>query len=209
MITAVSALWGTTAVGFVASSRVPGRAGRSCGNSLRQVTGQNILPYRQRGQVEMWCGHPSHWRVPRSSRSRRITLRLIRGNAADKRRSGEAAYPLVATFLLTGGRLAEVLGLELDDISFDRRTVTFRPNAWRRVKTQTSWRHANVAPPRRHPAPYVDRRIVDRGGRLLFPAFAGNGIEPMLVDSRKLLDQIAKRAGWKAGEIRHRIFRHT
>jgi integrase len=38
------------------------------------------------------------------------------------------AHPLLATFLLTGGRLAEVLGLELEDISFDRRIVTFRPN---------------------------------------------------------------------------------
>lgn len=38
----------------------------------------------------------------------------------------ELATPLVGTFLLTGGRLAEVLGLELDDVSFDRRTVTIR-----------------------------------------------------------------------------------
>jgi hypothetical protein len=29
----------------------------------------------------------------------------------------EIAYPLLATFLLTGGRRAEVLGLELDDVS--------------------------------------------------------------------------------------------
>lgn len=28
-------------------------------------------------------------------------------------------------------------------------------------------------------------------------------------DSRKALDEIAKRAGWKEGEIRTRIFRHT
>ena len=29
------------------------------------------------------------------------------------------AYPLLATFLLTGGRRSEVLGLELDDVSFE------------------------------------------------------------------------------------------
>src|SRR6476620_10589862 len=27
--------------------------------------------------------------------------------------------------------------------------------------------------------------------------------------ARRLLDRIAKRVGWKAGEIRHRLFRHT
>src|SRR2546428_12424860 len=31
----------------------------------------------------------------------------------------------------------------------------------------------------------------------------------MLSDTRKLLDRIGKRVGWKRGEIRHRIFRHT
>ncbi|MEE9246711.1 MAG: hypothetical protein V3U63_10985, partial [Gemmatimonadota bacterium] len=36
-------------------------------------------------------------------------------------------YPLVAAFLLTGGRRSEVLGLEVDDVSFDRKVVTFRP----------------------------------------------------------------------------------
>jgi hypothetical protein len=30
----------------------------------------------------------------------------------------------------------------------------------------------------------------------------------MLSDTRKLLDRIAKRVGWKRGEIRHRMFRH-
>lgn len=42
--------------------------------------------------------------------------------------------------------------------------------------------------------------IVDRGGRLLFPSFA-EGTEAMLVDTRKLLDRVAKRVGWKGGGI--------
>ena len=50
------------------------------------------------------------------------------------------AYPLIATFLLTGGRRAEVLGLEIEDASFDRKTVTFRENQWRRLKTAGSHR---------------------------------------------------------------------
>jgi integrase len=31
----------------------------------------------------------------------------------------------------------------------------------------------------------------------------------MLVDVRKLVDRVAIRAGWKAGEITTRVFRHT
>ncbi len=39
----------------------------------------------------------------------------------------------------------------------------------------------------------------------LFPG-ASDG---MLRETRRLLDRIGRRAGWKAGEIRHRIFRHS
>jgi hypothetical protein len=49
---------------------------------------------------------------------------------------------------------------------------------------------------------------LDRGGQLLFPSFA-TGAEAMLVDVRKLVDRIAVRAGWKAGELTTRVFRHT
>ena len=41
---------------------------------------------------------------------------------------------LLATLLLTGGRLSEVLGLEVEDVSLDRRTIAFRPNQWRRAQ---------------------------------------------------------------------------
>jgi hypothetical protein len=54
--------------------------------------------------------------------------------------AGGFIYPLVATFLLSGGREAEVLGLEIDDISFSRETITFQPNQWRRLKTRGSAR---------------------------------------------------------------------
>src|SRR6266851_5102950 len=56
------------------------------------------------------------------------------------------AYPLIATMLLTGGRLAEVLGLEVDDVSLERKTVTFRPNKWRRLKTKRSHRAVPLWP---------------------------------------------------------------
>jgi integrase len=116
------------------------------------------------------------------------------------------AYPFLATFLLTGGRYREVLGLELDDVSFDLKTVTFWPNDFRRLKTQTSWRVVPLFPQLETILRAWVFGPLEAGGALLFPASGSAG---MLSDTRKLLDRIAKRAGWKAGEIRHRIFRHT
>ena len=44
--------------------------------------------------------------------------------------------------------------------------------------------------------------------QLLFPSYR-TGEETMLTDFRKLLDMVAVRAGWKPGEIRSKMFRHT
>ncbi len=44
--------------------------------------------------------------------------------------------------------------------------------------------------------------------RLLFPSLAADG-EAMLTDVRKMLDRTAPRAGWRKGEIRTKMFRHT
>lgn len=116
------------------------------------------------------------------------------------------AYPLIATFLLTGGRSAEVLGLEVSDVSFDRRTVTFGPNRWRRLKTLTS---ARVVPMWPQLEEILRSYIFERPPRdLLFPTSLKSG-EAMVTDIRKLLDRIAVRAGWKKGEVRTKIFRHT
>ena len=118
------------------------------------------------------------------------------------------AYPLLATFLLTGGRESEVLGLEVDDVSFDRKTVTFRANAWRRLKTASSFRAVPLWPQLEEILrPYV----FGTGrppGRLLFPSYR-TGEESMLTDFRKMLDAVAVRAGWRSGEIRSKMFRHT
>lgn len=117
-------------------------------------------------------------------------------------------YPLVATFLLTGGRKSEVLGLELDDVSFNRGTVTFRPNKWRRLKTHTSHRTIPLWPQlegilRAHVFS-VDRPL----GSLLFPSSQSSS-ERVVTDIRKSLDGIAELAGRQRGEIRTKIFRHT
>jgi integrase len=118
------------------------------------------------------------------------------------------AYPLLATFLLTGGRAREVMGLEVGDVSFDRKTITFRPNQWRRLKTGTSLRSVPLWPQ----LEAILRAYVFDADRppsgLLFPSYR-TGQETMLTDFRKLLDAVAVRAGWKPGEIRSKMFRHT
>jgi integrase len=91
--------------------------------------------------------------------------------AAGAALSAALAYPFLATFLLTGGRYREVLGLELDDVSFDRKTVTFRPNDWRRLKTQTSWRVLPLFPQLEEILrAWVFGPRLEAGGSLLFPA---------------------------------------
>jgi integrase len=89
------------------------------------------------------------------------------------------AYPLIATLLLTGGRPAEVLGLEIDDVNPKRRTVTFRRNQWRRLKTARSARTVQLWPqleeilraylPQRMRMPDMSDGRTD--GKLLFPSF--------------------------------------
>jgi integrase len=116
------------------------------------------------------------------------------------------AYELIATFLLTGGRESEVLGLEVDDVSLDRGVVTFRPNPWRRLKTATSHRSVPLWPQLREA---LERYLAEHPpSRLLFPSYR-TGEEAMVTDFRKLLDAVAVRAGWKPGEIRSKMFRHT
>lgn len=77
--------------------------------------------------------------------------------------SAETAHALVAAFLLTGGRSAEVLGLEVEDVAFDRELIIFRPNTWRRLKTLQSARpvplHPQLAEILRA---YLNRQVLDR-----------------------------------------------
>ncbi|HEX3232640.1 MAG TPA: hypothetical protein VHR41_00480 [Gemmatimonadales bacterium] len=137
-------------------------------------------------------------------------------------------HPLLATFLLTGGWRAEVLGLEVSDVSFARKTVTFRLNDHRRLKTATSARVVPLWPQLEEILrPYVfglDRPPT----RLLFPAQHGAG-ESMVGNFDGALDQVAIRARFweyvldgdgkqvldkagkprKRGTVRSKMFRHT
>jgi integrase len=116
------------------------------------------------------------------------------------------ACELLATFVLTGGRESEVLGLEVADVSLDRDVVTFRPNTWRRLKTTSSHRSVPLWPQLRE---ILERYLAVRPpSRLLFPSY-WTGEEAMVTDFHKLLDAVAVRVGWWTGEIRSKLFRHT
>lgn len=116
-------------------------------------------------------------------------------------------HPLLATFLLTGGRKREVLGLEVADVSFDRRIVAFRPNDWRGLKTKNARRVVPLFPQLEEILrPYVFDRDEPLPEGLMFPSPRTGGI---IRDIRKALDTIAGRAGWRRGDIRTKMFRHT
>ena len=149
---------------------------------------------------------PAHWlEVPEAA------LLLESARTFEPKRDDIAmpfAYQLIATALLTGGRPAEVLGLELMDVSLERNRVTFRPNEWRRLKTLTSHRSVTLWPQLAEILkPWIAQRKL-AGGRLLFPSYR-TGQEAMLTDVRKLLDAVSARVGYKPREVNLYDFRHT
>jgi integrase len=125
------------------------------------------------------------------------------------------AYPLIATFLLTGGRPREILGLEYDDANLQNQTVTFRPNTWRRLKNAWSARTVPLWPQLEAILQGYFREYEQLYGsaKLLFPSFR-SGEEAMLTDFRKLLRAVVKLADLpirtKLGrKLSPKAFRHT
>ena len=130
-------------------------------------------------------------------------------------------YPILATCLLTGGRKSEVLGLEVDDVSFRLGKVYFRSNNWRRLKTKGSKRSVPLWPQLREilEAYVLERECAGGLGSLLFPSVGGRirsgnvdgneSRERMIRDLRKALDAIGKRAGFPEGHVRLHMLRHT
>lgn len=129
--------------------------------------------------------------------------RIVQG----RNRGAKAApglHAIIATFLLTGGRSAEVLGLDVDDVSFDRELVRFRPNRHRGLKTKTSVRNVPLWPQLRE---ILQRHVFERGNvsGLLFAGAGGERIG----DLRKSLDAMGTLCDMDVGEVRTRAFRHT
>ena len=132
--------------------------------------------------------------------------RLQPGSDGNRVNAAPGLHAIVATFLLTGGRNSEVLGLDVDDVSFDRGLVRFRPNAHRGLKTQTSLRPVPLWPQLREILQvWMFGGDQPRTGGLLFPATSGG----LIGDLRKSLDAMGKLCGMDEGEVRTRRFRHT
>lgn len=141
-----------------------------------------------------------------------VVGRILRGEQSPTPSVDDAAHAhvLVALFLLTGCRFREVAGLELDNVSFDRKTITVRPNGWRRLKTRTSHRVIPLWPQLEVILrAWVFGPRLERGGSLLVPSWAPSGAERPLRDIHRMLDRVAVRAGLAAGELRSKAFRHT
>lgn len=124
----------------------------------------------------------------------------------DRKNATPGLYPLIATFLLTGGRRSEVFGLDVDDVSFDRGIIRFRPNEHRKLKTSTSHRAVPIWPQLEEILrEYMFGGDQPRTAGLLFPSARGG----MITSIDKTLDDIAKLCEMEPGEIRLHGFRHT
>jgi integrase len=144
------------------------------------------------------------------------------------------AYALIGTFILTGGRQKEVVGLAATDVRLDLDTITFRPHPWHeggRLKTEGAERTIPLWPQLREILEeYLAAHRRHLPGRVLFPSPHVEADRP-LTDLRDLLDRVAIRAGflvsvlddktgkqsrtssgqlmWTGRRIRTRVFRQT
>jgi integrase len=126
------------------------------------------------------------------------------GAGGNRANATPGLYAIVATMLLTGGRKAEVLGLDVEDVSFDRAKITFRPNRHRGLKTRTSERTVPLWPQLRAILQaHLFGGDSPRTTGLLFPGPHGG----MVKDLRKSLDAVAALCG--VDSIRTKAFRHT
>lgn len=96
--------------------------------------------------------------------------------------------PLLATFLLTGGRATEVFGMQVEDVDFEHIAVHIRPNKWRTLKRPQHRRWVPLWPQleailREYMADF------ERTEGLLFPSRAGKQITSIGKSLRTALDK--------------------
>lgn len=128
------------------------------------------------------------------------------GEGGNRAGATPGLYEIVATLLLTGGRWSEVRGLDVEDVSFDRKLVRFRPNAHRGLKTSTSRRVVPLWPQLEEILrAWVFGGDSPRTSGLLFPGLTGG----MVGDIRKSLDAVGALIGMQEKELRTRAMRHT
>lgn len=119
-------------------------------------------------------------------------------------------YALIAFIALTGCRMREAFGIEIDDVDFSRRVIRIHPNTWRRLKTPRSTRVVPLWPQLSEILSEYLGRYGSRLNRLLFPSerLLARGEEGMITDSRKMLDTLGSRVGFQPGEVRWNKLRH-
>lgn len=117
-------------------------------------------------------------------------------------------YPLLAAAALTGARKREILGLEVDDISFRYGRIFIRPNDWRDLKTRGSERDVPLWPQLEVILrSYLLKREQAGGlGVLLFPSNRHEE-ERTLDNVDRALDNIGARAGIEHPRLQ--AFRHS
>jgi integrase len=113
----------------------------------------------------------------------------------------ECGYALIAFIALTGCRLREAFGIEVEDVDFTRRVIRIHPNSWRRLKTP---RPARVVPLWPQLAEILSEYLGEFGSRLnrlLFPSerLLACGREGLITDSRKMLDTLGRACRIPAG----------
>jgi integrase len=178
------------------------KGGRLSGTSIKQVlvAMQQVYDHASTQGVVPNLYNP--WRmIPKQDRpkTKRTTTDFLETHeaaellkACDRIRTRYVPLrTLVSTFLLTGGRLSEVLGLEVGDIDFMRKTVRFRPNQWRPLKAGEE-RYVPLWPQlEQELKAHLSSR--QRIGGLLFPGRSRTGTEKMLAG--KVHKEIAAAAG--------------
>jgi integrase len=159
-------------------------------NPVRQLPEK---PSVQR-QERVWLEHDQAGRLLRAAK------------AYDREHEGRGIgfmHPLLATYLLTGGRRSEVLGLERRDVDRGEALVRFRENDHRRLKRAHCRRYVPLWP--QLAAALEDRLERIRTGQLLFPS---PKTDRMLTDFRKPLRTIVDAAGLEEVPT-PTTFRHT
>jgi integrase len=167
------------------------------------VAGMMDKPQPDAGEADWFEVHDAALILEGARRFRPSTVAVQLGPV-----HSDVVHPLIACSLLTGGRKDEVLGLLAQDVSFDRKTVSFRPNRFRRLKTRNAPRTVPLFPQLEEILrEYVFGRsapLADDG--LLFPSARTGG---KISDVDKALDRVSEMAGFEKGELRLKKFRHT
>jgi integrase len=122
----------------------------------------------------------------------------------------ECGYALIAFIALTGCRMREAFGIEVEDVDFTRRVIRIHPNSWRRLKTPRSSRVVPLWPQLAEILSDYIGKYGSRLNRLLFPSerLMECGKEGMITDARKMLDTLGGRVGFQPGEVRWNKLRH-